>query len=118
RRCGVRLRGVTPAGAAAWQSVWRSVHSSAVMKFLDLVAETDPARPFLARLEFDIRTGAQRLDALIDFIGLTALFANRRDDQFTHALGLALRLASPAEPTDLRIVAGAVAVAHKPADAA
>jgi hypothetical protein len=59
---------------------------------------------------YGTRRLTSRLDALIDFIGLAAVFANRRNNQLTHALGLALRLASPAEPAIFRVVARASAL--------
>jgi hypothetical protein len=56
------------------------------MEFLDLIAPSNPARPLLARVQFEIRPGAVPHDALIDLIGFAGMLARWRYDYFVHTL--------------------------------
>src|SRR5882724_1756683 len=85
----------------------------------DLIADTGPPGPTLAREQLEVRPGAELLDPVISLIRLAAVLRSpRRYDQLTHAGGVAFRLAAAAEPTDLGVLPGAVTGAHVPANAA
>ena len=71
----------------------RRAGNSPSAKPFALIAPAIPARTARPREKFEIRAVAQRLDALIGLVGLAAVLAARRHDQFAHGATAALRVA-------------------------